>query len=105
MASYQFPPSSPLAHGDLNEGDSYDAFKKPSKGLTDDIRGRYPTPNPSSTTGRSSSPTRYEEEKENDVFGAKPAARQVRLLAGPPALSMNTEYDLQTASITQYDLE
>lgn len=77
MASYQFPPSSPLAHGDLNEGDSYDAFKKPLKGLTDDIRGRYPTPNPSSTTGRSSSPTRYEEEKENDVFGAKPATRQV----------------------------
>lgn len=57
MSEYQFPPSSPV----LNVADAdFDPFK--AKDLP---RGRheYPTPNPSSTTGRSSSPARHEEEK------------------------------------------
>lgn len=57
MSEYQFPPSSPV----LNAADTdFDPFR--AKDLP---RGRheYPTPNPSSTTGRSSSPARQEEEK------------------------------------------
>lgn len=58
MSDCQFPPSSPV----LNPADShYDPFARPK----DDLRGRveYPTPNPSSTAGRSSSPARHE----NDI--------------------------------------
>lgn len=58
MSDCQFPPSSPV----LNAADSvFDPFTKPK----DALRGRaeYPTPNPSSTLGRSSSPARHE----NDV--------------------------------------
>lgn len=53
--SYQFPPSSPLAHEDV---DQFESFKRPR---LIDARGRYPTPNPSSATGRSSSPVREKE--------------------------------------------
>lgn len=55
MADLQFPPSSPV----LNAHDAdLDPFAKPK----DPPRGRfeYPTPNPSSTAGRSSSPARHE---------------------------------------------
>lgn len=58
MSDCQFPPSSPV----LNAADSvFDPFTRPK----DTLRGRaeYPTPNPSSTLGRSSSPARHE----NDV--------------------------------------
>lgn len=57
MSEYQFPPSSPV----LNAADAdFDPFR------TKDLpRGRheYPTPNPSSTAGRSSSPARHEDDK------------------------------------------
>lgn len=70
--AYQFPPSSPLAHGDYEVADTFN-HKSHSKGY--DGRGRYPTPNPSSTTGRSSSPIRNVEDDENeeipDTFAIK----------------------------------
>lgn len=55
--SAQFPPSSPLIGADSE----VDPFRKPDAALQE--RGRnagYPTPNPSSTTGRSSSPARFD---------------------------------------------
>lgn len=70
MADLQFPPSSPV----LNAADlESDPFARPK----DTIRGRaeYPTPNPSSTAGRSSSPARYEneldDEKLDEILGEK----------------------------------
>ncbi|OVF10341.1 putative S-adenosylmethionine synthase [Clavispora lusitaniae] len=61
MSEFQFPPSSPV----LNAADSdFDPFRPKDSG-----RGRteYPTPNPSSTVGRSSSPAReIERERENE---------------------------------------
>lgn len=56
---YQFPPSSPVL--DAVETD-FDPFRK------DSARGRteYPTPNPSSTVGRSSSPARHENDCEDE---------------------------------------
>ncbi|CAK7896842.1 protein Tos4p [[Candida] anglica] len=64
MSSYQFPPSSPLI-GDAADYQEHDPFAVKGKD-TFLQRGRskqYPTPNPSSTTGRSSSPVRAEEVK------------------------------------------
>lgn len=70
MAEYQFPPSSPV----LNAADlEIDPFARPK----DSFRGRaeYPTPNPSSTAGRSSSPARHEnelaDEKLEDILGTQ----------------------------------
>lgn len=73
MSEYQFPPSSPV----LNAADAdVDPFRP-----KDLPRGRheYPTPNPSSTVGRSSSPARHEDEKaradeKSRVAGAKHVA-------------------------------
>ncbi|KAG7194728.1 uncharacterized protein KQ657_004407 [Scheffersomyces spartinae] len=56
--SAQFPPSSPL----IGTTD-FDPFRKSEQEKHQHERGRnagYPTPNPSSTTGRSSSPARYD---------------------------------------------
>lgn len=65
MSEYQFPPSSPV----LKAADSdFDPFARPK----DSVRGRteYPTPNPSSTVGRSSSPARHENELASEVDDA-----------------------------------
>lgn len=67
--AYQFPPSSPLAHGDYEVADTF-THKSKSVSKEFDGRGRYPTPNPSSTTGRSSSPIRIEEVA--DTFTTRP---------------------------------
>lgn len=66
MSEYQFPPSSPVTH---DHERSLDLFPK----NTDSVRGRfeYPTPQPSSTLGRSSSPARHEEERKHDVFNVE----------------------------------
>ncbi|KAF3988801.1 hypothetical protein FT663_00414 [Candidozyma haemuli var. vulneris] len=61
---YQFPPSSPVTHDSESRADP---FSKPkSLGYELPQRGRfdYPTPNPSSTVGRSSSPARNTDEKD-----------------------------------------
>lgn len=62
MSNYQFPPSSPLldgGHGDeLPDPFANITHKKSLLQHQYEERGRYPTPNPSSTTGRSSSPVR-----------------------------------------------
>ncbi|SGZ54179.1 CIC11C00000005783 [Sungouiella intermedia] len=65
MSDYQFPPSSPV----LNAADSdFDPFARPK----DSVRGRceYPTPNPSSTAGRSSSPARHENDLADEEANA-----------------------------------
>lgn len=60
MSDLQFPPSSPVLDGPDRE---FDLFAK------DGGRGRmeYPTPNPSSTVGRSSSPARHENDLEDEA--------------------------------------
>ncbi|WPK24209.1 hypothetical protein PUMCH_001474 [Australozyma saopauloensis] len=79
MSETQFPPSSPVLHA----ADLYDPFTLKNKG--DDSRGRavreYPTPNPSSTIGRSSSPSRQEEEDVKDDFSlsSKPTKPVVQI--------------------------
>lgn len=56
MSDYQFPPSSPVTHASETDFDPFSKQKSAPRG-----RHEYPTPNPSSTTGRSSSPARIEE--------------------------------------------
>lgn len=57
---YQFPPSSPLmgGSGSYEEHDPFGVIKKGEKDLLERGRINYPTPNPSSSVGRSSSPSR-----------------------------------------------
>lgn len=56
MSSLQFPPSSPVLDGPEPYFDPFKG-KEPPRG-----RFEYPTPNPSSTVGRSSSPARHEKD-------------------------------------------
>lgn len=74
--SLQFPPSSPLAHAD------HDPFKGVSRG-----RNEYPTPNPSSTIGRLSSPVPHENEE--DVLDAAVAAK-----SAPETVSINRDFNI-----------
>ncbi|KAL7666479.1 FHA domain-containing protein [[Candida] zeylanoides] len=71
MSSHQFPPSSPL-HGDSHR--EYDVFAATTSKEHDAYRGRptthYPTPNPSSATGRSSSPVREVTRHDVDIAAA-----------------------------------
>ncbi|GEQ71664.1 hypothetical protein JCM33374_g5350 [Metschnikowia sp. JCM 33374] len=62
MSSLQFPPSSPVLDGPEPYVDPFKGKELP--------RGRfeYPTPNPSSTVGRSSSPTRQEKDIDGHEF-------------------------------------
>lgn len=75
--SLQFPPSSPLAHAD------HDPFKGVSRGRND-----YPTPNPSSTIGRLSSPARYEDESDS-VLNVPVAAKKA-----PETVSINRDFSI-----------
>lgn len=64
-SNYQFPPSSPLMSGHGGYEEEHDPFAIRGKGEKSTVdRGRvnYPTPNPSSSVGRSSSPSRGEDE-------------------------------------------
>lgn len=75
MSSHQFPPWSPL-HGDTHR--EYDVFSAAFTKKHDAYRGRpttqYPTPNPSSTTGRSSSPVREVAGHDVDIAAAPVSA-------------------------------
>lgn len=68
MQETQFPPSSPV----LNTSDHHDPFGFKGKDMAN--RGRsfneYPTPNPSSSVGRSSSPTRHDPEERRSSLEA-----------------------------------
>lgn len=67
----QFPPSSPVIHDTETRSDPFMKPKNTDYELPQRGRFDYPTPNPSSTVGRSSSPARQTDEK--DVpFETKP---------------------------------
>lgn len=83
--SYQFPPSSPVLH---DQDSRSDPFSKPVKGGGElNRRGRfeYPTPNPSSTLGRSSSPTRITD----DIQQPSNLGEKV-----PNAVSINRDFNI-----------
>lgn len=64
-SNYQFPPSSPLMGGHGGYDEEHDPFAirgKGDKNIVDRGRVNYPTPNPSSSVGRSSSPSRGDDE-------------------------------------------
>ncbi|RCK64063.1 Protein PLM2 [Candida viswanathii] len=99
-SNYQFPPSSPLL-----DDYSYQASKDPfgtgstvttttNKGKVAETRvGReeYPTPNPSSSLFRSSSPAR-ETISETDVFKPKPVEPQQE--EAPPKANINSDFNV-----------
>lgn len=67
-SNYQFPPSSPLMSGSGGYDEEHDPFaigSKGEKGMVDRGRVNYPTPNPSSSVGRSSSLGRGDEDEVN----------------------------------------
>ncbi|RKP29460.1 hypothetical protein METBISCDRAFT_24207 [Metschnikowia bicuspidata] len=95
MSETQFPPSSPV----LNASDHCDPFTVRSKDASH--RGRaqeYPTPNPSSTVGYLSSPSRQEDEPEEPEEPDLPLAAldQVKTPAKPArtTVSINREFNI-----------
>lgn len=96
---YQFPPSSPLVSGNgaYDEGE-HDPFGVKGKGAPLGPRGRadYPTPNPSSSLGRSSSPAREQVDlgvkpKKSVKFDLEaPAARD----SGHRQVSVNRDFNI-----------
>lgn len=91
MASLQFPPSSPVHDGPESAHVDPFPFKHPSK-PSQRGRSELPTPNPSSTVGRSSSPAR------NDDAHAAYLIQKVEQVAAAAAacrtVSINTEFNI-----------
>lgn len=69
---HQFPPSSPVTH-DTEQRDPFSKLKGSTIGFPQRGRFDYPTPNPSSTAGRSSSPARQADDSENNITFSRPA--------------------------------
>lgn len=83
MSNTQFPPSSPVLRGADSD---FDPFANPKVHAVH-RRNEYPTPNPSSTTGRSSSPARYERLHED------PLPRKVAFDI-PKRVSINRDFNI-----------
>lgn len=87
-SNYQFPPSSPLMGGSGGYEEEHDPFAvgtKDGKAMLDRGRVNYPTPNPSSSVGRSSSPSRGGDNEEVNLSVRPKKSVSFNLLESTPA--------------------